>query len=75
MGVSVTCKVSTLSLTGCNDTEIMTQHFSRVETFSVNFNKADGGDAIKYAAHSFTFPPLRGQLGLYLAALARLVWP
>lgn len=53
----------------------MTQHFSRVETFSVNFNKADVGDAIKYAAHSFTFPLLQGQLGLYLAALARLVWP
>lgn len=52
----------------------MTQHFSGVETFSVNFNKADGGDAIKYAAHSFTFPLLRGQLGLYLAALARQVW-
>lgn len=53
----------------------MTQHFSGVETFSVNFNIADGGDAIKYAAHSFTFPPLGGQLGLYLAALAKQVWP
>lgn len=51
----------------------MSQRFGGVETFSVHFNKADGGDAIKYASHSFTFPPLRGRSRLYLAASARLV--